>query len=115
VLSRRDRDWQVATVVASLIAMIVFEMFHSPPCDLSFDSCSGAEFAAKIGVNLIWGVVMGGSTGIALAAVMGLVVDALDARRTMRTIGPLLRVLLGIVLTVGIFFAVLVRFEIVWQ
>jgi ABC-type uncharacterized transport system permease subunit len=113
-LERRDRDWQVVVVVVCLVAMFVFEMFHSPPCNLDYSkTCSGSEFAAQIGVNAIWATVMGISTGIALAAVMGLLVESLDERRSKGTSGPLVRTVLGIAALVFLFVIVLVRFQFV--
>jgi ABC-type uncharacterized transport system permease subunit len=100
-------------VVVCLIAMFVFEMFHSPPCNLDYSTCSGSELAAHIGVNAIWATVMGISTGIALAAVMGLLVESLDERRSKATSGPLVRTVLGIAALVIIFVVVLVRFQFV--
>src|SRR5919106_1330561 len=50
--------------------MVVFEMFHSPPCALDHIGCDVSEFIAQIVLNLIWGVVLGASVGITLAAIM---------------------------------------------
>jgi hypothetical protein len=111
--ARRDRDWQVVVVGVSLVAMLIFEMFHSPPCNLSYSRCSGSEFLAQIVVNVIWATVMGVGYGIALAAVMALLVDSLDALRTRRTTAPLLRTLLGVALVIIVFVLVLVRFQFV--
>ena len=110
---RRDRDWQTVTVGASVVAMLIFEMFHSPPCDLGSLHCSGGRFTAKIGINLFWGTLIGFTTGVALAAVMALLVDALDARRTGRSIVPLVRTLLAVAGVVILFVAVLIRFRFV--
>lgn len=112
-LSRRDRDWQIVIVVVYLVAMFLFEMFHSPPCRLGWTSCSGTKFAARIGINAIWAAVMGTSTGIALAATMSLLVDSLEARRSEGTNAPLLRTAIGIAALVVVFVIVLVRFEFV--
>ena len=100
-------------VVVCLVAMFVFEMFHSPPCNLDYSTCSGSEFAAQIGVNAIWATVMGISTGIALAAVMGLLVESLAERRSKGTNGPLVQTVLGIAAVVLVFVIVLVRFQFV--
>jgi hypothetical protein len=110
---RRDRDWQIVIVVVCLLAMFLFEMFHSPPCRLGWTSCSGLAFVAQIGVNAIWAVVMGISTGVALAAIMGILVESLDARRSRGTDAPLVRTVLGIAAVVIVFVIVLVRFEFV--
>jgi hypothetical protein len=112
-LARRDRDWQIVIVVVCLVAMFLFEMFHSPPCRLGWTSCSGWAFVAQIGVNAIWAAVMGISTGVALAAIMGILVESLDSRRSSGTNAPLVRTVLGIAAIVIVFVVVLVRFEFV--
>lgn len=112
-LSRRDRDWQIVVVAVCLIAMFLFEMFHSPPCRLGWTGCSGLEFVAQVGVNAIWAIVMGTSTGVALAAIMSMVVDSLDVSRSKGTNAPLVRAVLGITAVVMVFVIVLVRFEFV--
>jgi NhaP-type Na+/H+ or K+/H+ antiporter len=111
--SRRDRDWQIVVVVVTLVAMFVFEMFHSPPCDLDWDSCSGSRFAAQIAVNALWAMMMGIATGIALAAIMGLLVDSIDDRRSKGTTAPLVRIALALSAIVVVFVVVFVRFDLV--
>lgn len=111
--SRRDRDWQTTVVATSIIGMLVFEMFHSPPCALDQIGCDGSVFVAQIVLNLIWGVTLGAAIGIALAAIMLLLVDALHARRSKSSIGPLVRVALGAAGIVIVFVLVLVRFRFV--
>jgi len=111
--SRRDRDWQTAVVATSIIGMLVFEMFHSPPCSLDHLSCGGSEFAAQIALNLIWGVTLGASIGIALASIMLMLVDALQTRRSKRSLRPLVRVGLAAAGIVIVFVVVLVRFRFV--
>jgi hypothetical protein len=110
---RRDRDWQIVVVAVSLVAMFVFEMFHSPPCDLDFDTCTGSRFAAQIAINAIWATVMGVVTGVALAAIMNLAVESLDARRSEKSAAPLVRTLLLLAAAVLVFVIVLVRFDFV--
>jgi hypothetical protein len=97
----------------SIIGMLVFEMFHSPPCALDHLSCGGSEFAAQIALNLIWGVTLGASVGIALAAIMLLLVDALHTRRSKGSLRPLVRVGLAAAGIVIVFVLVLVRFRFV--
>lgn len=111
--SRRDRDWQTAVVATSIIGMFVFEMFHSPPCALDHIGCDGSEFVAQIALNLIWGVTLGASIGIALAAIMLLLVDALQSRRSKSSIRPLVRVALAAAGILIVFVVVLVRFRFV--
>lgn len=111
--ARRDRDWQIVVVAVSLVAMFVFEMFHSPPCDLDWDTCTGSRFAAQIAINAIWAAVMGIATGVALAAVMSLAVESLEARRSERSAAPLVRTLLALAAAVLVFVIVLVRFDFV--
>jgi hypothetical protein len=53
------------------------------------------------------------SAGIALAAVMGLLVESFDERRSKGTSGPLVRTVLGIAALVIVFVVVLVRFQFV--
>lgn len=53
------------------------------------------------------------STGIAHAAIMGLLVESLDSRRSKGTSGPLVRTVLGIAALVIVFVVVLVRFQFV--
>ena len=110
---RRDRDWRIVVVAVSLVAMFVFEMFHSPPCDLDFDTCTGSRFAAQIAINAIWATVMGVVTGVALAAIMNLAVESLDARRSEKSAAPLVRTLLLLAAAVLVFVFVLVRFDFV--
>jgi hypothetical protein len=64
-------------------------------------------------VNAIWATVMGISTGIALAAVMRLLVESLDEHRSKGTSGPLVRTVLGVAALVIVFVVVLVRFQFV--
>lgn len=111
--ARRDRDWQSVIVIVSLVAMFLFEMFHSPPCRLGWTSCSGGEFVARIIVNAIWATVMGIATGVALAAILLMIVESLDARRSRGTGGPLLRTAIGIAAIVLVLVVVLVRYEFV--
>ncbi len=109
--SRRDRDWQIVIVGVSLVAMLLFEMFHSPPCSLALSKCTGTEFTAKIAVNLIWGTVMGTWVGVALAAIMGMIVDALDAHRSGGTTAPLVRIIVATAAVIIVLVVVLVRFH----
>jgi hypothetical protein len=111
--ARRDRDWQIVVVAVSLVGMFVFEMFHSPPCDLDFDTCTGSRFAAQIAINAIWATVIGVVTGVALAAIMNLAVESLDARRSEKSAAPLVRTLLVLAAAVLVFVIVLVRFDFV--
>lgn len=78
-----------------------------------FESLPRIRVRGQIGINAIWATVMGISTGIALAAVMGLLVESLDERRSKRTSGPLVRTVLGIAALVFVFVIVLVRFQFV--
>ena len=93
--------------------MFIFEMFHSPPCRLGWTSCTGYRFAAQIVVNALWATVIGVATGVALAASMQIIVDALDERRSRGTSGPLIRTVLGVGAVVAVFLFVLVRYEFV--
>lgn len=111
--SRRDRDWQTAVVATSVIGMVLFEMFHSPPCALDHLGCGGSEFVAQIALNLIWGVTLGASIGITPAALTLLLVDALHTRRSKRSLRPLVRVALSAAGIVIVFVVVLVRFRFV--
>jgi hypothetical protein len=107
----RDRDWQIVVVAVSLVAMLVFEMFHSPPCDLDFDTCTGSGFAAQIAINAIWATVMCVVTGVALAAIMNLAVESLGARRSEKSAAPLVRTLLALAGAILVFVFVMVRFD----
>lgn len=100
-------------VVVSLVAMFLFEMFHSPPCRLGWTSCTGGQFVAQILVNAIWATVMGVATGVALAASMQTIVDSLDERRSRGSSGPLVRAVLGVGAVVVVLVLVLVRYEFV--
>jgi hypothetical protein len=111
--ARRDRDWQFVILVVSLVAMFLFEMFHSPPCRLGWTSCTTGEFVAQIIVNAIWATVMGAATGVALAAIMLMVVESLDTRRSHGNSGPLVRTVLGVGAIVIVLVIVLVRYEFV--
>ena len=73
----------------------------------------GLEFAAQIVVNALWATVMGVATGVALAATMQIIVDALDERRSRGTSGSLVRAVLGVGVVVVVLVLVLVRYEFV--
>jgi hypothetical protein len=40
--------------------MLIFEMFHSPPCRLLADyGCPASEFVAQIALNVFWATLLG--------------------------------------------------------
>lgn len=54
---------------------------------------------------------MGVATGVALAAIMGLLVESIDDRRSKGTTAPLVRIALALSAIVVVFVIVFVRFD----